>query len=233
MLGVIVNSIAIIVGGVVGLIINKGIPERLNKSIMDGLALVIIYMGVSGALKGDNPLYVVISMSIGAFIGELIDLDKLLNKFGEFIDKKLTKNKESESNEENKLSRGFVSASLLFCVGAMAVVGSIQSGLSSDYSTLFAKSVLDGVSSIFFAASMGIGVILASAAVFIYEGVITLGAGALSSILSDPVINYMTCVGSLLIMAMGLNMLKICNIKVANLLPTMFIPIIFGIFNII
>ena len=233
MLGVIVNSISIIVGGIIGLIINKGIPERLNKSIMDGLALVIIYMGVSGALKGDNPLYVVISMSIGAFIGELIDLDKLLNKFGEFIDKKLTKNKESESNEENKLSRGFVSASLLFCVGAMAVVGSIQSGLSSDYSTLFAKSVLDGVSSIFFAASMGIGVILASAAVFIYEGVITLGAGALSSILSDPVINYMTCVGSLLIMAMGLNMLKICNIKVANLLPAMFIPIIFGIFNII
>ena len=233
MLGVIVNSIAIIVGGVVGLIINKGIPERLNKSIMDGLALVIIYMGVSGALKGDNPLYVVISMSIGAFIGELIDLDKLLNKFGEFIDKKLTKNKESESNEENKLSRGFVSASLLFCVGAMAVVGSIQSGLSSDYSTLFAKSVLDGVSSIFFAASMGIGVLLASAAVFIYEGIITLGAGALSSILSDQVINYMTCVGSLLIMAMGLNMLKICNIKVANLLPAMFIPIIFGIFNII
>ena len=233
MLGVIVNSIAIIVGGVVGLIINKGIPERLNKSIMDGLALVIIYMGVSGALKGDNPLHVVISMSIGAFIGELIDLDKLLNKFGEFIDKKLTKNKESEYNEENKLSRGFVSASLLFCVGAMAVVGSIQSGLSSDYSTLFAKSVLDGVSSIFFAASMGIGVLLASAAVFIYEGIITLGAGALSSILSDQVINYMTCVGSLLIMAMGLNMLKICNIKVANLLPAMFIPIIFGIFNII
>ena len=113
------------------------------------------------------------------------------------------------------------------------MVGSIQSGLSSDYSTLFAKSVLDGVSSIFFAASMGIGVLLASAAVFIYEGIITLGAGALSSILSDQVINYMTCVGSLLIMAMGLNMLKICNIKVANLLPAMFIPIIFGIFNII
>ena len=115
----------------------------------------------------------------------------------------------------------------------MAVVGAIQSGLSSDYSTLFAKSILDGVSSIFFAASLGIGVILSSVAVFLYEGIIALGAGALSSILSDIVVTYMTCVGSLLIFALGLNMLNISNIKVANLLPSMFIPIIFGIFNII
>ena len=163
MLGVIVNSIAIIAGGIVGLIINKGIPERLNKTIMDGIALVVMYMGISGALKGDNALYVIISICVGGFIGELIDLDKLLNKLGEYIDEKLTKkNKEDKYNEINSLSRGF------YCVGAMAVVGAIQSGLSSDYSTLFAKSILDGVSSIFFAASLVIGVILSSAAVFLY-----------------------------------------------------------------
>ena len=136
-------------------------------------------------------------------------------------------------NEKNSLSRGFVSASLLYCVGAMAIVGAIQSGLSSDYSTLFAKSILDGVSSIFFAASLGMGVILSSVAVFLYEGIIALGAGGISSILSDIVVTYMTCVGSLLIFALGLNMLNISNIKVANLLPSMFIPIILGIFNII
>lgn len=232
MLGVIVNTITIIGGGIIGLIINKGIPERLNKTIMDGIALVVMYIGISGALKGDNPLYVVICISIGAFIGELIDFDKLLNKFGEYIDKKFSKNKVDE-DDDKELSRGFVSASLLFCVGAMAVVGAIQSGLNGDHSTLLAKSVLDGVSSIFFAASMGLGVILSSIAVFIYEGIIALGAGALSSILSDAVVTYMTCVGSLLIFALGLNMLKICNIKVANLLPSMFIPIILGIFNII
>lgn len=232
MLGVIVNTITIIGGGIIGLIINKGIPERLNKTIMDGIALVVMYIGISGALKGDNPLYVVICISIGAFIGELIDFDKLLNKFGEYIDKKFSKNKVDE-DDDKELSRGFVSASLLFCVGAMAVVGAIQSGLNGDHSTLLAKSVLDGVSSIFFAASMGLGVILSSIAVFIYEGIIALGAGALSSILSDSVVTYMTCVGSLLIFALGLNMLKICNIKVANLLPSMFIPIILGIFNII
>ena len=232
MLGVIVNTITIIGGGIIGLIINKGIPERLNKTIMDGIALVVMYIGISGALKGDNPLYVVICISIGAFIGELIDFDKLLNKFGEYIDKKFSKNKVDE-DDDKELSKGFVSASLLFCVGAMAVVGAIQSGLNGDHSTLLAKSVLDGVSSIFFAASMGLGVILSSIAVFIYEGIIALGAGALSSILSNAVVPYMTCVGSLLIFALGLNMLKICNIKVANLLPSMFIPIILGIFNII
>lgn len=148
MLGVIVNTIAVIAGGVVGLIINKGIPERLNKTIMDGISLVVMYMGISGALKGDNPLYVIICICIGAVIGELIDLDKLLNKFGQYMDNKLSR-KSSENSDENNLSRGFISASLLFCVGAMAVVGSIQSGLSGDHSTLFAKSVLDGVSSIF------------------------------------------------------------------------------------
>ena len=231
MLGVVVNSISVIVGGVIGLILNKGIPERLNKTIMDGIALVVIYMGISGALKGDNPLYVIICICIGGAIGELIDLDKRLNDLGEKIDKKLNKNKESKQN--NNLAAGFVSASLLYCVGAMAVVGAIQSGLSGDHSTLFAKSILDGVSSVFFAASMGFGVLLSSVGVFLYEGIIALGAGLLSGILKESVVTYMTCVGSILIFALGLNMLKSSNIKVANLLPAMFIPIIFGIFNII
>ena len=226
MLGVIVNTATIIAGGAIGLLVKKGIPEKLNKSIMDALALVVIYMGISGALKGDNPLYVIICMCIGVVIGELIDIDKLLNNFGILIDKRLSKDENLEEGANN-LSKGFVSASLLYCVGA------IQSGLSGEHSTLFAKSILDGVSSIFFAASMGLGVILSSIAVFLYEGVIALGAGALSSILKETVITYMTCVGSILIMAMGLNMLGMCKIKVANLLPSMFIPIILGIFNII
>lgn len=236
MFGVIVNSLAIICGGVLGLIINKGIPKRLDKSIMDGLSLVVTYMGISGALKGDNPLYVIISITVGIIIGELIDIDNLLNKLGSYLDEKLSKKNISTSdevNKENNISKGFVSSSLLFCVGAMAVVGSIQSGLSNDHSVLLAKSVLDGISSIFFAASMGVGVLLSSIAVFLYEGIITLGASGLSNILSTNVITYMTCVGSLLIMAMGLNMLKVCDIKVANMLPAMFIPIIMGIFNII
>ena len=237
MFGVVVNSLVIICGGILGLLINKGIPKHLDKCIMDGLALVVTYMGISGALKGENPLYIIISMTIGIVIGELIDIDNLLNKLGIFIDNKISKKDKDSIDEtninDNKIAKGFISSSLLYCVGAMAVVGSIQSGLSNDYSVLFAKSVLDGVSSIFFAASMGVGVLLSSMAVFLYEGIITLAASGLSSILSDNVVTYMTSVGSLLIMAMGLNMLKICNIKVANMLPSMFIPVFFGIFNII
>ena len=234
MFGVVVNSLAIICGGILGLIIKKGIPKGLDKCIMDGLALVVTYMGISGALKGDNPLYIIVSMTVGIIIGELIDIDNLLNKLGIFIDNKISKkDKKSTDEKDNKIAKGFVSSSLLYCVGAMAVVGSIQSGLSNDYSVLFAKSVLDGISSIFFAASMGVGVLFSSVAVFIYEGIITLGSSRLSNILSTNVVTYMTSVGSLLIMAMGLNMLKVCNIKVANMLPAMFIPVIFGIFNII
>ena len=234
MLGVIVNSIAIIAGGIVGLIINKGISERLNKIIMDGIALVVMYMGISGALKGDNALYVIISICVGGFIGELIDLDKLLNKLGEYIDEKLTKkNKEDKDNEKNSLSRGFVSASLLFCVGAMAVVGALNSGLFGNNDTLFAKSALDGVSSFLFSLTMGIGVLLSAVAVFLYEGIIACGAFLLKGVLSTAVITEMNAVGSLLILALGINMILKANIKVANLLPAMFVPIIFGIIGMI
>lgn len=229
MLGTGVNSLAIIVGGLIGILIKKGIPERLNKSVMNAIALAVIYMGISGALKGDNSLIVIICMCIGTVIGELIDLDKLLNKFGDYLGSRFSK----EGLTESSFSQGFVNASLLFCVGAMAVVGALQSGISGDNSTLFAKSVLDGVSAIFFAASMGIGVLVSSIAVFLYEGAITLASSSLSYLLSDSVVTYMTSVGSLLILAIGLNLLDVCRIKVANLLPAMFIPIIMGIFNII
>lgn len=227
MLGTVVNSFTIILGSIMGLLIKKGIPSRLNDSIMNAISLAVVYMGVSGALKGDNPLYIIICMCIGTLIGELIDIDKSLNKLGNYIGQKITR-----GDENNSIAKGFVSSSLIFVVGAMAVVGALQSGLSGDHSTLFAKSVLDGISSIFFAASMGVGVVLSSIAVFLYEGTIVLCASVLSGLLSDMVITYMTSVGSLLILAIGLNMLGACNIKVANLLPSMFIPIIFGIFNI-
>ncbi len=231
MYAVVVNSLAIVLGGILGLIISKKIPQKLDKAIMNGLSLVVIYIGISGALEGDNPLYVIISIALGIIIGELINIDMWLNKLGEYLDSKLSRNDSNSS--KNKLSKGFVSASLLYCVGAMAVVGSIQSGISSDHSILMAKSMIDGISSIFFAASMGVGVLLSSIAVFLYQGIIVMGASMLSGILSDGVVTYMTCVGSLLIMAIGLNMLEICDIKVANMLPSMLIPIIFGIFNII
>lgn len=224
-MGTIINCIAIIGGCLVGLIVSGKIQERVSKNIMNGLALCVIYIGISGSLNGGDTLQMIISIAIGALIGELIDIDKWLNKLGDFLESKV-KTKKGEVS----ISQGFVTASLLFCVGAMAVVGSLENGLTGDYSTLLAKSVLDGVSSIIFASTLGIGVMLSAFVVLIYQGSITLCAGLLSGVLSTAVITNMSAVGSLLIIGLGLNMLGVTKIKVANLLPAIFIPILFGVF---
>lgn len=228
MIATIVNCLAIIAGCLVGLIIKGGIPEKLSTNIMNGIALCVIYIGISGSLGGENTLITIISMALGSLIGELIDIDKSLNKLGSFIQSKF-----STKDEEDSIAKGFVYSSLLFCVGAMAVVGSLESGLTGNYETLFAKSVLDGISSVIFTASLGIGVIFSAVSVFLYQGIITLGASLLSGVLSESVVGSMTAIGSLLIIGLGLNMLKATNIKVANLLPAMFMPIIFGILGIL
>ena len=229
MLGTIVNAAAIIGGCLIGLIVKERLTEKISSTIMNGLALCILYIGISGALKGNDTLQTIICIAVGALIGEIIDIDKRLNDLGDMIEKKINSKKSSKSNEKISISEGFVTSSLLFCVGAMAVVGSLESGLQGNHTTLFAKSILDGVSSIIFASSLGIGVMLSSIAVLVYQGSITLLAGGLSTVLNDTVISNMSAVGSLLIIGLGFNMLGISKIKVANLLPAIFIPIIFGL----
>jgi len=230
MLGTIVNSLAIIGGCLIGLIVKGSLTEKISSTIMNGLSLCVLYIGISGALKGNDTLQMIICIAIGALVGEIIDIDKRLNNLGDMIEKKINGKKNNQSNGKISISEGFVTSSLLFCVGAMAVVGSLESGLKGNYTTLFAKSILDGVASIIFASSLGIGVILSSIAVFIYQGSITLLAGGLSTILTEAVISNMSAVGSLIIVGLGLNMLGVSKIKVANLLPAIFLPIIFGLF---
>lgn len=229
MLGTIVNSLAIVVGCLIGLAAKNRITEKIGETIMHGLALCVIYIGISGALKGTDTLLIIISVAGGAFIGELIDFDKKLKNLGDLIEGKVNKNKVSAKNKIS-ISEGFVTSSLLFCVGAMAVVGSLESGLQGNHTTLFAKSILDGVSSIIFASTLGIGVMLSAISVFVYQGIITIGAGALAGILSTVVITNMSAVGSILIIGLGLNVLGVSKIKVANMLPAVFIPIIVGMF---
>ena len=230
MLGTIVNALAIIGGCLIGLIVKGRLTEKISSTIMNGLALCVLYIGISGALKGKDTLQMIICIALGALIGEIIDIDKRLNNLGDMIEKKINSKRKGTSNEKISISEGFVTSSLLFCVGAMAVVGSLESGLQGNNATLFAKSVLDGVSSIIFTSSLGIGVLLSSVAVLIYQGAITLLAGGLSAILTDTIISNMSAVGSLLIAGLGFNMLGISKIKVANLLPAIFIPIVFGLF---
>lgn len=225
MLGTIVNCVAIFVGCIVGLFIKGKMTTKISNTIMNGLALCVIYIGISGALKGEDTIQMIICIAVGALIGEVIDIDKRLVKLGDYFEKKVKKKSDTIS-----VSEGFVTSSLLFCVGAMAVVGSLESGLKGDNTTLLAKSMLDGISSVIFASTLGIGVMLSVLSVFIYQGTITMAAGFLSGILSTTVITNMSVVGSLLMIGLGLNMLEVTKIKVANLLPAIFIPIIFGLF---
>lgn len=229
MIATFVNCGVIIVGCIIGLFIKGGIPERFNKIIMNGLALCAMFIGFSGALEGNNTIITIVSMAVGALVGELIDIDKWLNKLGETIQKKLDKG----NGKESKIAEGFVNASLLYCVGAMSIVGALQAGLSGNYDTIYAKTVLDGVSSVIFSASMGIGVIFSSVTVLLYQGGITLCASFLSGILSQAVIAEMTAVGSLMIVGLGLNLLEVTDIKIANLLPGILVPVVLGLIGLV
>lgn len=229
MIATFVNCGVIILGCIVGLFIKGGIPERFNKIIMNGLALCAMFIGFSGALEGNNTIITIVSMAVGALIGELIDIDKWLNKLGETIQAKLDKG----DGKESRIAEGFVNASLLYCVGAMSIVGALQAGLSGNYDTIYAKTVLDGVSSVIFSASMGIGVVFSSVTVLLYQGGITICASFLSGILSQAVIAEMTAVGSLMIVGLGLNLLEVTDIKIANLLPGILVPVVLGLIGLV
>lgn len=226
MLGTIVNSITVIVGCLCGLIVKGRLTEKISTTIMNGLALCTLYIGISGALNGGDTLIMIISVAVGALIGEIIDIDKRLNNLGNYLESKFNNKKENNIS----IAEGFITSSLLFCVGAMTIVGALESGLKGNHDTLFTKSVLDLVSSIIFTSSLGIGVIFSAITVFVYQGLITIGAGFLSGVLSDYVITNMSAVGGLLIIGLAFNMLGITKIKIANLLPAIFLPVIFQIF---
>ena len=225
LLGSLVNSAAIILGGSIGLALKKGLSDRIASAVMNALALCVLYIGVSGMLKGENILITILSMVFGTLVGEWIDLDKKINQVGDEIESRV-----SSENKEHSVSNGFVTASLLFCVGAMAIVGALQSGLTGNHDTLFAKSLIDGIAAIVMASSLGIGVLLSAGLILVYEGGITLFANVLAPLLTDSVINEMTCVGSLLIVGLALNMLKLTNLKIMNYAPAVFFPILFGYF---
>lgn len=237
--GTIVNALAILAGSVAGICLSRlagrfssvlpagaiKLGERLQTIIMQGLALCVLYLGISGSLEGQNTLITILSMALGAILGEALDLDRRMRSLGDWVQKRTERLVPAGGNVS--VSEGFVTASLLFCVGAMAIVGALQDGLTGDHSTLFAKALLDGISAIIFGASLGIGVSFSAAAVFLYQGIIAVLASFLSPLLGDAVIAEMTCVGSLLILALGTNLLNVTKIKVMNLVPAVFFPILF------
>lgn len=227
MLGTLVNTATVIVGSVIGLLIHKGISQRLADQMMQGLALCSIAIGVQGALKGENSLIMIISMAIGVVIGESIDIDKRVNKAVIAFEKKFFK---SRDHQEKSISEGLITSSLVFCIGSMTVIGCMNSGLLNDHSMLFTKATLDFCSSMVFASTLGIGVLLSAGVILVYQGGLTLLAMWAAPLLTTSVVNEMTCVGSLLIIATGLNLLGVTKLKLMNYLPAMFLPILLCMF---
>ncbi len=222
MLGTVVNAIAIIIGGLIGTFIRNGLKEDYKKTLMNGVGLTVIIIGIMGAIKSENMILIIISIVLGSIIGEAIGIERKLDSIGNSLEEKL-------GQGNSNLSKGFVTASLVYCVGAMAIVGSLESGLLGNHDTLFAKSVLDGISSIIFASTLGIGVVFSSILVFIYQGIIILLASSLRNLLTPDVILEMSAVGGILIMGIGINILEIKKIEVGNMSPSIFIPLIYSI----
>lgn len=228
MLGVAVNSIAVIIGSLLGLLFKKGISERISSAVMVGVGLCTVFIGISGMLVDVNPLIAVVSIVLGAVIGTLIDIDKGLNAVGDKISVRISK------KGGGNFTQGFVSASLLFCVGAMAVTGSINAGISGDNSVLFTKSILDFTAAVMFSSTFGIGVIFSIVPLTLYQGAIALCAGFLEPVLSEGAVNALSCVGSIIIMGLGLNIAGVSKFKIANYLPAIILaPFIFYLFDFI
>ena len=223
MTGVLVNTGTILIGSVVGLLFKKGIPERVTNAVMIGLGLCTLYIGIDGALQGENVLIVIASMVLGAIVGTLLDIDGAINRLGKWIEGNFQK----QGGGKVSVAEGFVTASLLFCVGAMTINGSLNAGISGDNSLLFTKSMLDLFSSIMLTASLGFGVMLSAVFVFVFQGALTLLAGVLAPALTPLAIAEMTCAGSLIIVAIATNLIGITKIKVADYLPAIvFAPVI-------
>ena len=225
MLGVLVNVLTVLVGSCIGLLFKKGIPQRVSTAAMIGLGVCTLYIGITGSLCGENVLIVIAAVVLGAIIGTLLDIDGAINTLAKKAEDRFKKEGQGVS-----VAEGLVTATLLFCVGSMTVTGSIQAGLTGDNSILVTKATLDFVSSMMLASALGIGVLFSTLSVFVIQGGLVLLAGLLAPLLSTGAINEMTCVGSLLIVMIGTNLMGISKIKVADFLPAILIaPLIYNV----
>lgn len=226
----------ILLGSTIGIILKEGLKKRFQDTIMSALGLAVMFIGISGALQGmftvegeslntKNIMLMIVALAIGAFIGEAIDIEARLDHVGEWLKKSLKVKGEKGRN----FVEGFVNSSLLFCIGAMAIIGSLQDGLSHDPSLLISKGIIDGVVAIFFASTLGIGVFFSILPVGLYQGLITFSAGFIEPYLSDSLIANISFIGSVLIFGIGINMIFGKKIKCGNILPAVLIPVAYEI----
>ena len=220
-MGVIINVIAIVIGTMIGLFLKRGMSEKMSSHIMQGLALITFIIGLKRALVDQDMILLIVSISLGGYLGEMMQLEENIRKFAEWVQDKLSK-----EGSKNQLAEGFVSAVLIFCVGAMAVMGSLEAGLRNNHGILITKALIDGFASIILTTTKGAGVMLSALAILLYEGGMMVLAQFVASYLSESIVYAMSAVGSLLLVALGLNLLELTKIKVMNFLPAMFLPIV-------
>jgi uncharacterized protein len=220
-LGTIINSLAILIGGTLGTWLGHRFPQRMQETIFASLGLFTMVIGFSSAIVTGNPLIPLGSLVVGALLGEWMQLDKLLERFGQWLQRRFARS--SSASEANRFIEGFVTASLVFCIGPLAIQGAIEDGLTGDITLLAIKSVLDGFASLAFAATLGPGVIASLIPVFLFQGGISLLASMGAGVFTEPMMNEMTAVGGIVLLAISLRLLELKQIRAANLLPALFI----------
>jgi uncharacterized membrane protein YqgA involved in biofilm formation len=224
LLGTIVNAAAIIVGALLGKILGRGLPENIKNTVLQGLGLGVLLVGATMALETNEIMVVLVSLMLGAVIGEAVGIEKILEAGGNALERKVSAN-----GGKGDIAKGFVTGTLIYCVGAMAIMGALESGLRANYDILYAKSLLDGVMSIVLASTLGVGVAFSALSVFVYQGTITLLAQWISQYMTDPVIAEVTSTGGLLIVGIGLTILEIKTINIGNLLPAILVAFILAV----
>lgn len=228
-LGTIANAAAIILGSCIGALMKKGFPEKCQETIMYGIALCILIIGTKMALAANQIVLIICSLVVGALLGELMDLNGRFERFGNMVERRFIK-QPKENEPKSTFGEGFISASLIFCIGAMAIIGSIEDGLSGNPQTLYAKATLDGIISMILAANLGMGVALSAISVGLYQGTLTFLASFLVSFTTPALLNEISATGGILIMAIGLNSAKITNVRIANLIPAILVIAVAGSF---
>ncbi|QRG67680.1 DUF554 domain-containing protein [Brevibacillus choshinensis] len=220
LLGTLVNAAAIIVGALLGRLLSR-IPDSIRQTVMQGIGLAVILLGIKMSLGTNNFLLMIVSIVLGAIIGEWIGIEKGLNSLGQWLERKLG------GNREGSIATGFVTATLVYCIGAMGVLGAMDSGLRDNHDILYTKALIDGFSAIIFSSTLGIGVLFSAVPVFVYQGIIALLSTQIYNVVSQATLDAMlvelTAVGGLMIIAIGINVLEIKRINVANMLPALVI----------
>lgn len=236
--GTIANTIAVIIGGGIGLFLKKGIKKSLQDSLLQAMGIAVLFIGIGGTLsqmlvfkdghlETTGTMLMIFSLLIGTLIGEIINIEAKLEKLGEIARKIL------HADEQSKFVDAFVTVTLVICIGAMAIIGALQDGLSGDYNLLLTKAILDSVICMVFASTMGAGVLLAALPLFIYQGLITLCASFISPYLTTAMINDICYIGNILITIIGINLTfnNIIHIRVGNMLLALIVPVVYHIFS--